>query len=180
MITDIDSYLRYFDAVHRRSVRDIGMLPATAEGWRPATGEGENAWDIGQLVAHMAASRLYFASAYRDEGWIFERWPLDTSKRESWLPSLERSAEEFKQRLARTPNTWLQRRIELIDTPGATVSGWRLLLMMVEHDVHHRSQIDTYAGINGWPVPDIFERKAEEVAALRDDQQRKAAERSSQ
>jgi len=75
---------------------------------------------------------------------------------------------------------WLQRRIELIDTPGATVSGWRLLLMMVEHDVHHRSQIDTYAGINGWPVPDIFERKAEEVAALRDDQQRKAAERSSQ
>jgi hypothetical protein len=29
-------------------------------------------------------------------------------------------------------------------------------------------------------VPDIFERKAEEVAALRDDQQRKAAERSSQ
>lgn len=174
MITDMGSYLKFFDAVHRRSVRDVGMLPPEAEGWRPAAGEGENAWDIGQLVAHMAGSRLYFASAYRNEGWVFDRWPEDTSRRESWIPALERSANEFRQKLQSTPNDWLQRRIELIDTPGATLSGWRLLMMMLEHDIHHRSQIDTYAGLNGWPVPDIFERKAEEVAALRDEQRQKA------
>ena len=54
------------------------------------------------------------------------------------------------------------RKVQMIDTEG-TLSGWRVLLMMVEHDVHHRSQIDTYAGMNGWDVPDIFGRSAEAV-----------------
>src|SRR6476660_5204195 len=103
MITDMGSYLKYFDAVHRRSVRDIGMLPPEAEGWRPNAGEGENAWDIGQLVAHMAGSRLYFASAYRNEGWVFEHWPEDTSRRDSWILALERSADEFRRKLEGTP-----------------------------------------------------------------------------
>ena len=33
VIADIDSFLRYFDAVHRRGVRDVGALPPEAEGW---------------------------------------------------------------------------------------------------------------------------------------------------
>ena len=28
--------------------------------------------------------------------------------------------------------------------------------MLVEHEVHHRSQFDTYAGLNGWSPPDII------------------------
>jgi hypothetical protein len=39
-------------------------------------------------------------------------------------------------------------------------------MMMLEHEIHHRSQVDTYAGLQGWPVPDIFERSAETIAAL--------------
>ena len=62
------------------------------------------------------------------------------------------------------------RRVETIDTPGATLSGWRLLMMMLEHGVHHRSQIDTYAGLQGWPVPDIFGRSAESIAAREPEQ----------
>ena len=70
--------------------------------------------------------------------------------------------------LRETPEAWLTRRIEMIDTPGATLSGWRLLMMMLEHEVHHRSQIDTYAGLEGWPVPDIFGRSAESIDALQE------------
>jgi hypothetical protein len=65
MITDIASFLGYFEGVNKRALRDIGSLPAAAETWR--------------------------------------------------------------------------------------------------HDVHHRSQIDTYAGIAGWPVQQIFGRTAEQV-----------------
>jgi uncharacterized damage-inducible protein DinB len=64
------------------------------------------------------------------------------------------------------PDTWLARRIEMIDSPGRTLSGWRLLMMMLEHEVHHRSQIDTYAGLMGWPVPQIFGRSKESIDAL--------------
>ena len=40
------------------------------------------------------------------------------------------------------------------------------LMAMVEHEVHHRSQIDAYAGLEGWPLPDIFNRSAESIDAL--------------
>ena len=88
MITSIADFLRYFDAVHRRALRDVNALPPEADGWAPASGEGENAWSINVLVGHMAGARLYFASAYRGEGWISPP-PPDTSRRERWAPELE-------------------------------------------------------------------------------------------
>ena len=39
---------------------------------------------------------------------------------------------------------------------------------MTEHDIHHRSQIDTYAGMNGWDPPDIYGRAAETIAGLQE------------
>jgi len=187
MITDIESFLRYFDAVHRRALRDIGALPPEAERWAPpaalrpvrraqgrqAQGErDENAWGIGEIVRHMAGSRLYFARAYRGEGWIAD-WPppIDTEVQSTWLPALEASAAEFRRRVEGTPDEWLTRKVPLIDSEG-TISGWRILMMMVEHDIHHRSQIDTYAGLNGWEPPHIYDRSAEQVGLARDRQRR--------
>ena len=173
MITTIDSFLRYFDAVHRRAVRDVRALPPEADGWAPAAGEGEGAWTINNLVGHMAGSRLYFASAYRGEGWISPPAP-DVSRRELWEPALETSAVALRDALAATPDAWLQRKVRMIDTEGA-LSGWRVLMMMVEHDIHHRSQIDTYAGMNGWDVPDIYGRSAETIGGLQASQKAKHA-----
>lgn len=161
MITDIATFLRYFDAVHRRTVRDVAALPVTAESWRPPEREGEAGWDIGQIVRHIAGSRRYFAGAYRGEGWRLSG-AGDAATRDAWVALLERTAEEFRQRLADTPHDWLRRRVRMIDTDGE-LSGWRILLMMVEHEVHHRSQIDTYAGLEGWPVPHIYGRSAEQI-----------------
>ena len=164
MIESMPAFLRYFDAVHRRALRDIAALPPEAEGWAPEHGEGENAWTINVLVGHMAGSRLYFANAYRGEGWISPQ-PPDTSRRDNWLPALDESARLLVATLADTPDGWLQRKVQMIDTEGG-LSGWRVLMMMVEHDIHHRSQIDTYAGLNGWDVPDIYGRSAETIGGL--------------
>ena len=165
------AFLQYFDAVNRRAVRDIAALPLEADGWRPATGEGEKAWGINALVGHMASSRLYFASAYLGNGWITPE-PFDVSLREKWVPVLEQSARQFRDEISATPDEWLDRKIEMIDGQGS-LSGWRLLSMMVEHDIHHRSQIDTYAGLNGWDPPQIYNRAAEQIGALQEVQRTK-------
>ncbi len=164
MITSIAAFLRYFDAVHRRAMRDIAALPAEADGWAPRHGTGENAWSINTLIGHMAGSRLYFANAYRSEGWISPQ-PPDVSRRELWLPALDENARLLATILDNTPDEWLTRKVAMIDSDGG-LSGWRVLMMMVEHDIHHRSQIDTYAGLNGWPVPDIYGRSAETIGSL--------------
>jgi uncharacterized damage-inducible protein DinB len=171
MITSITAFLRYFDAVNRRAVRDIAALPPAADGWRPATGEGEKAWSINTLVGHMAGSRLYFASAYAGKGGVTEA-PPDVHARELWVPAIENSAAALRAELAGPPDAWLERKVEMIDS-GAALSGWRILLMMLEHDIHHRSQIDTYAGINGWDVPQIFARTAEAIEGLQPAQRAK-------
>ena len=174
MITSMVDFLRYFDAVNRRAVRDIAALPPQADGWAPAAGEGEQAWSINTLVGHMAGARLYFASAYRGEGWI-SPLPPDVSRRDLWCAALEESGRALHAALAETPAAWLQRKVEMIDSGGA-LSGWRVLMIMLEHDIHHRSQIDTYAGMNGWAVPDIYGRSAETIGSLQDAQRAKHAD----
>jgi len=169
MITDVESYLRFFDSVRRRTERDVAALPPAAAAWRPPAAEGEAGWGFGELVAHIGATRLYFASAYRGEGWIFSEPDIDRADQRTWLPWLQSSADRFAVLLRETPAEWLTRRIEMVDRPG-TLPGWRLLMMMLEHEVHHRSQIDTYAGLQGWPVPQIFERTFESIQALQPEQ----------
>ncbi len=169
MITDVESYLRFFDSVRRRTERDVAALPPEAGAWRPPAASGEAGWGIGELVGHIGATRLYFASAYRGEGWILATADIDRADQRTWLPWLQSSAERFGALIRDTPAEWLARRIEMIDIPG-TLPGWRLLMMMLEHEVHHRSQIDTYAGLQGWPVPQIFERTFEGITALQPEQ----------
>ena len=168
MITDVESYLRFFDSVRRRTERDVAALPPAA-AWRPPAASGEAGWGIGELVGHIGATRLYFASAYRGEGWILAGPDIDRADQRTWLPWLRSSADRFAALLRDTPAQWLARRIEMVDTAG-TLPGWRLLMMMLEHEVHHRSQIDTYAGLQGWPVPQIFERTFESITALQPEQ----------
>ncbi len=168
MLTSMGDFLRYFGSINRRAMRDVGALPPEAEGWAPAVGEGEQGWSVNRIVAHMAQSRGYFVSAYRGEGWIFPEAP-DVSSQERWLPALEESGDLVVAALEGSPDEWLRRKIDLIDTEG-TVTAWRLLMMMVEHDVHHRSQIDTYAGLNRWEPPQIYDRAFEDVEALQPSQ----------
>ena len=171
MLTSVEAFLRYFEGVNRRAMRDIAALPPEADGWMPASGEGENAWSINTLVGHMCGSRLYFASAFLGRGWLSPR-PPDVSSRDRWLPALQASFEQLRELLAGAPDSHLARRIQMIDS-GGTLSGGRILLMMMEHDIHHRSQIDTYAGINGWDVPDIYNRSAETIGSLQAGQRAK-------
>jgi uncharacterized damage-inducible protein DinB len=178
MITDIASYLRFFEGVRRRTERDVAALPPEAAAWRPPVIRGEPGWSIGEIVGHIGSARLYAASAYRGEGWLLSPAEHDPDDQRTWLPWLQASAAWYVALLRDTPTEWLTRRIEMVDTPGATLSGWRILMLMIEHEVHHRSQIDAYAGLQGWPVPELFNRSFEAVVALQP--QERARHRSDQ
>jgi uncharacterized damage-inducible protein DinB len=164
MLTHIDAFLRYFSTVHRRTVRDVAALPPESATWRAPGDMGEGLWTMGEIVGHLVTGRHLFAGAYAGDGWQVVP-ASDWSDRQAWLPRLEESAAWMEQRLAGTPPAWLSRPVELMDGSG-TVSGWRLLLLMTEHEIHHRSQIDTYAGLAGWPVPDLFGYSFEQVQML--------------
>ena len=169
MITDIEGFLRYFDGIHARTVRDVGSLPEEAERWRPPpSSDDEATWGVGEIVRHIAEARLFFASAFAGTGWVWDPWPDRLDHRSSWIPALDRSHERFRSKIAALPAERLRARVEAIRGEGPSLSAWRVLMMMVEHEVHHRSQLATYAGLNRWPVNQIFGRTNEWVVAQRD------------
>lgn len=49
---------------------------------------------------------------------------------------------------------------------GPPVKAWRLLMAMVEHEVHHRSQLAVYLALLGIEPPQIYGLGIEEVVAL--------------
>ena len=165
MINDPEAFLNYFRSIHRRTLRDIEALPPPAATWEPSRGEGEKGWGIAQIVHHIAESRIYFASAYTGKGWRYDWRPPSTEKQSDWVGALEASAVEFQKQISGTPAEWMDRRVKMIDTDG-TLSGWRIMMMLLEHEVHHRSQIDTYAGLEGWDVPQIYGRTREQIDDL--------------
>jgi uncharacterized damage-inducible protein DinB len=161
MFGDIEDFLHHFRGLNRRATRDVGALTPEAETWRPPAGEGENSWGIGQIVRHMATSRVFFAHAYTEGAWRVEDWPEPADTREQWVAALDGSAARVYELLHPTPPEWLSREVPLLD--GRPTPGWRLLLLMVEHEVAHRSQVQTYAGLYGWGVNHIFGRSAEDA-----------------
>jgi uncharacterized damage-inducible protein DinB len=171
VISDISSFLRYFEGVHRRTVRDVGSLPRAAERWKPpASEEAEASWGVPEVVRHIAEARPFFVSAFLDPGWVWEPWPQPLEGSETWIPALERSWNDLVEALGDVPETALRNRLPMLDEPDRTISAWRVLMMLCEHEVHHRSQIATYAGLNGWPVHQIFGRMNEWVVAQREAQ----------
>ncbi len=176
MITDVPSFLRYYEGIHRRTVRDVGALPESAERWKPPVRDaGEASWGVPEIVRHIAEARAFFAGAFLDGGWVWEPWPEPLERSATWVPALERSWTDFAEALSDVPDDAVRRRLPMIDEPDRTISAWRALMMLSEHEVHHRSQIATYAGLNGWPVHQTFGRTNEWVVAQRDTQLRRRA-----
>src|SRR2546426_10440826 len=95
MITDIASYLRFFDTVRRRTDRDVAALPAEAAAWRPPAIDGEAGWSIGDIVGHIGGSRLYFPRPYRGEGWITTSAEGDRADPRTRLPRLRSAGGRF-------------------------------------------------------------------------------------
>src|SRR4029450_7985124 len=103
MITDIASYLRFFDSLRRRTERDVAALPPAAAAWRPPAATGEAGWGGGGLGGRIGPPRPFFASPYRGEGWIFVTPDIDHADQGTWLPWLRSSAERFASLIRDTP-----------------------------------------------------------------------------
>jgi uncharacterized damage-inducible protein DinB len=173
LIADIPSFLRYFEGVHGRTTRDVGSLPEEAEAWKPPPSDDEeSSWGIPEIVTHIAEARVFFASAFSGDGWVWDSWPDGLERREAWVPALDASFAKLSARLADADEGRLLHRIDPIAKEGRQLSGWRVLMMMAEHEVHHRSQLETYAGLNGWPVNQLFGRTNEWVVSQRDAEMR--------
>lgn len=158
-IRDPKVFLDYLGRFHDRTRRVIACIPPADFEWAPAPGR----FSFGDLVRHLAGiERFMFAEAAAGRP---NRYPghgreladgaatvvgyYDRLHAESRAIFEGLSPEAFGEPI-RTP-------------AGASITLWKWLRAMIEHEAHHRGQLYLMLGMRGVRTPPIFGLTSEEV-----------------
>ena len=167
MIASVADFIRYFEGVRRRTWAVVDRLSPALHDWAPREGE----WTCGQIVRHLAGAERFFVAKAADDRFTPDLDPGPWRSPAETRELLESAHRDALARLRTLDAAALSapRR----DLDGGTVKAWRFLMAMVEHEVHHRSQLDSHlaaAGVEppqvfGWRMEDVVDRAAAPPAA---------------
>lgn len=159
MVTSVEAFIRYFEGIRRRTWAVVDRLTPELLDWAPRPGE----LTCGAIVRHVAGAERFYVTKVLEDRWTQDVEPgpsLDLGATRALLESVH--ATEMA-RLSAMPDAMLV--AERRDLEGGTVRAWRFLMAMVEHEVHHRSQLDSHLSAAGVEPPQIYGYRMEEVLA---------------
>jgi uncharacterized damage-inducible protein DinB len=160
-VTDVPTFLRYFENLRERTRRVINSVPAEQFEFRYREGK----FSFADLVRHLGATERYMwaenvqgkPSAYPGHG------PELADGHADVLAWFERMHQESIGIFSALTNEDLARPCT---TPGgASLAIGKWLRAMVEHEVHHRGEMFVYLGMMGITAPKLFGLTSEEVKA---------------
>ena len=161
-IQDLDTFLEYLGKVHQRTVRVVRCIPADKLEWSYREGK----FTLGDLVRHIAAIERYMfvetiqgkPSRYAGCG---EELASGLEEVVAFLEGVHRESVEI---ISHRGADNLNRKCT---TPeGASITVWKWLRAMVEHEIHHRGQIYIYLAMLDVPTPPLYGLTSEQVRDL--------------
>ena len=156
---DLDVFLDYLDKVQQRTIRVARCIPADKLDWSYAEGK----FSLGDLVRHMGAIERYmFGETIQGKQ---SRYQGCGKKLADGLDEVIRYKEEMDRQTIEIIRALgpegLTRKCTTPD--GASITVWKWLRLMVEHEIHHRGQIYIYLSILGLPSPPLYGLTSEQV-----------------
>jgi uncharacterized damage-inducible protein DinB len=162
MIQNVESFIRYFTGIRRRTVTFAQAIPARQIDWSPKAGE----FTCGDILRHLAAIETMTVQVV-----VAGDWPPYPGHDRSLAGRLEEviayvhsNHVQAMAQLATLPDPELLQPRPAID--GRPLKAWRLLMAMIEHEVHHRSQLASYLFLMGVEPPQIFGLDVQDVIDL--------------
>jgi uncharacterized damage-inducible protein DinB len=158
-ITNPQEFLDYYEKVRQRTLKVIACIPPDKFDWRYV----EDKFSFADIIRHLAAIERYMwaenaqlrPSRYAGHG----KELADGS--ENVLAYFNRLHQESMVIFGQLSTEDLQKKC--VTPGGASITVWKWLRAMVEHEVHHRSQIYVYLGMLGIKTPPIYGLTSEEV-----------------
>src|SRR5216683_96620 len=135
MISSVAEFARYWDGVRRRTWAAVDRVEPGLLDWAPRPGE----MTCGEIVRHLAGAERFFVTKVVEDRFTEDLSPgaaLDHAATRARLEGVHREEK-----------------------------AWRFLMAMVEHEVHHRSQLDCYLSLAGVEPPQIYGWRMEDVMA---------------
>jgi uncharacterized damage-inducible protein DinB len=152
IIPTIDGFLAYVDSVRGRTRRVVECIPRDRVEWTHRDG----AFTLGDIVRHLGATERYmFAETARGNASAYPGHGRDLADGyDAVLAYFDRThAESLEIYRALTPEALAGR----CTTPaGTTITTWKWLRAMVEHEIHHRGQIYLMLGMLGVRTPPLY------------------------
>ena len=159
-IRDLGIFLDYVGKVHQRTMRVVRCIPPDKVDWSFRHGK----FTLGDLARHIAAvNRYIFAETLQGKPSRYAGCGRQLAPTYDEIISLmERLQGESVEIISRLTN--LDGTCRTPD--GATITIWKWLRAMVEHEIHHRGQIYTYLALLEVPTPTLYGLTSEQVAKL--------------
>ena len=158
-INDIDTFLEYLEKVRQRTMRVIHCVPPDKLDWTFREGK----FSVGDLIRHLAAIERYmFAETVQGNQSRYSGCGSELGATfEEVVAFVERSHSESVEIFSRIGNEGLTSKCKTPD--GASITVWKWLRSMVEHEIHHRGQIYTYLAMLGIETPPLYGLTSEQV-----------------
>jgi uncharacterized damage-inducible protein DinB len=158
-IRDLSIFLDYFGKIHERTVRVVRCIPPDKVDWSFRPGK----FSLGDLARHIATMNRYmFAEIVRGEPSRYSgcgrELAANYDEMVSFTETLHAESVEIISSVtdlngkSRTPD-------------GRTMTKWKWLRAMIEHEIHHRGQIYMYLALLEVPTPPLYGLTSEEVVA---------------
>jgi len=158
-IQNIDPFLDYLDKVHQRTLRVVHYIPPDKLDWSYSPGK----FTLGDLVRHIGAiERHMFAENVQGKPSRYQGCGKELADGyDQVVQFMERMHRESVEIFSGLSPDDLNRRCE---TPGgASITVWKWLRSMVEHEIHHRGQIYLCLAMLGVPTPPLYGLTSEQV-----------------
>jgi uncharacterized damage-inducible protein DinB len=160
-IRDATSFLDHYEKLRQRTSRVVACIPPERIEWTYREGK----FTLGDLVRHLGALERYmFAENVQGRP---SRYPGHGRELAdgydavvAFFDRMHRESVEIFSRL--TPED-LQRKC--VTPGGASITVWKWLRAMTEHEIHHRGQIYLYLSMLEIPTPPLYGLTSEEVRA---------------
>ena len=163
MIASMREFTEYFDGVRRRTVGFFRTIPPERIDWAPTDGE----YTCGDIVRHVATSESMFTGVVADGVWRYDGHARELgASLEQTLILLEARHAAAARALATAGDAALAQQRPSLEPGARPIRGWRVLMAMCEHEVHHRSQLASYLTLMGVDAPDVFGLGVEDVTRL--------------
>jgi uncharacterized damage-inducible protein DinB len=158
MIYSTAKFIDYFASVRKRTLNYVRAIPADQLNWLPKDGE----FTCADIVRHIASGEKMFVGVVTKGAWKYEGHIGDQKSLDELIAHLHQSHRIAMDTLASLPDTKLSQPRPALEG-GVQVKAWRWLMAMVEHEVHHRSQLAMYLFLMGITPPHIYGMGVEDL-----------------
>jgi uncharacterized damage-inducible protein DinB len=145
-------FLDYFEKVRARTMRVAKCIPREKIEWTFKPGR----FTLGDLLRHLAGTERYMWA----ENARFQpsRYPGHSHELaegyDATIAYLDRLHREAMAIFGALTDADLQRKCSTPD--GASITLWKWLRLMAEHEIHHRGQIYLYLAMLDVPAPPLY------------------------